>query len=70
MRLAIDDFGTGYTSIGNLQSMPSTSSRSTKASSASSDDGEHGAELLEAIVNIGRVLSLVTIAEGIEEPSS
>ena len=34
------------------------------------DDGAHGGELLEAVVNIGRVLSLVTIAEGIEQRSS
>jgi EAL domain-containing protein (putative c-di-GMP-specific phosphodiesterase class I) len=34
---------------------------------ASCDDGGHGRELLKAILNIGRVLSLVTIAEGIEQ---
>jgi len=67
VRLAIDDFGTGYTSIGNLRSMPVDILKVDRSFIASSNDGEHGAELLEAIVNIGHVLSLVTIAEGIEE---
>jgi diguanylate cyclase (GGDEF)-like protein/PAS domain S-box-containing protein len=67
VRLAIDDFGTGYTSIGNLRSMPVDILKVDRSFMASSNDGEHGGELLEAIVNIGHVLSLVTIAEGIEE---
>jgi len=66
VRLAIDDFGTGYTSIGSLQSMPFDILKIDKSFLDASDDGEHGYELLEAIVNIGRVLSLVTIAEGVE----
>ena len=69
VRLAIDDFGTGYASISNLQSMPIDILKVDKSFLASCDDGGHGNELLEAIVNIGRVLSLVTIAEGIEQPS-
>jgi EAL domain-containing protein (putative c-di-GMP-specific phosphodiesterase class I) len=67
VRLAIDDFGTGYTSIGKLRSMPVDILKVDRSFMASSNDGEQGAELLEAIVNIGHVLSLVTIAEGIEE---
>jgi diguanylate cyclase (GGDEF)-like protein/PAS domain S-box-containing protein len=68
VRLAIDDFGTGYTSIGGLQSMPVDILKIDKSFIDASNDGEHGQELLAAIVNIGRVLSLVTIAEGIERP--
>jgi EAL domain-containing protein (putative c-di-GMP-specific phosphodiesterase class I) len=67
VRLAIDDFGTGYTSIGNLQSMPIDILKVDKSFIDASSDGAHGSELLEAIVNIGRVLSLVTVAEGIEK---
>ncbi len=67
VRLAIDDFGTGYTSIGNLQSMPIDILKVDKTFIDAINDGAHGGELLEAVVNIGRVLSLVTIAEGIEE---
>ncbi len=67
VRLAIDDFGTGYTSIGNLQTMPFDILKVDKSFIDAINDGAHGGELLEAVVNIGRVLSLVTIAEGIEE---
>ncbi len=67
VRLALDDFGTGYTSIGNLQVMPFDILKVDKTFIDAIDDGAHGGELLEAVVNIGRVLSLVTIAEGIEQ---
>ncbi len=67
VRLAIDDFGTGYTSIGNLKSMPVDILKVDRSFMASTNDGGHDRELLEAIVNIGHVLSLVTVAEGIEE---
>ncbi|MGA2453101.1 MAG: EAL domain-containing protein [Solirubrobacteraceae bacterium] len=67
VRLAIDDFGTGYTSIGNLRSMPVDILKVDRSFIAASNDGARGGELLEAIVNIGHVLSLVTIAEGVEE---
>ncbi len=67
VRLAIDDFGTGYTSIGNLQSLPFDILKVDKSFIDAINDGAHGGELLEAVLNIGRVLSLVTIAEGIEQ---
>lgn len=69
VRLAIDDFGTGYASVSTLQGMPIDILKIDKSFVSSIDDGQRGKDLLEAIVNIGRVLSLVTIAEGIEEPS-
>ncbi len=68
VRLAIDDFGTGFASISNLQSMPIDILKVDKSFIASDGDGGRS-DLLEAIINIGRVLSLVTIVEGIEEPS-
>ncbi len=69
VRLAIDDFGTGYSSISNLQSMPVDILKVDKSFLGACDDGAHGNELLEAIVGIGHALSLVTVAEGIEQPS-
>ncbi len=69
VRLAIDDFGTGYASISNLKSMPVDILKVDKSFLAACTDSAHGGELLEAIVNIGQVLSLTTVAEGIEEPA-
>jgi diguanylate cyclase (GGDEF)-like protein/PAS domain S-box-containing protein len=69
VRLAIDDFGTGYASVSVLQGMPIDILKIDKSFIASIDDGAHGNDLLEALVNIGRVLSLVTVAEGVEQAS-
>jgi diguanylate cyclase (GGDEF)-like protein/PAS domain S-box-containing protein len=69
VRLAIDDFGIGYASVSYLQSMPVDILKIDRSFMTSNSDAETGHELFEAIVNIGRVLSLATIAEGIENPS-
>jgi diguanylate cyclase (GGDEF)-like protein/PAS domain S-box-containing protein len=68
VRLALDDFGTGYASISNLESMPIDILKVDKSFVRSHEEGGKS-DLLEAILNIGRVLSLVTIVEGIEEPA-
>lgn len=64
--LAIDDFGTGYASMSYLQQMPVDIIKVGKSIVASSGDGGRRREMFEAIVNMGHVLSLVTVAEGIE----
>jgi diguanylate cyclase (GGDEF)-like protein/PAS domain S-box-containing protein len=69
VRLAIDDFGTGYASIAYLQKIPLDVLKVDRSFVTSSEDGERGRELLETIVNIGRALSLETVAEGVEQPS-
>jgi diguanylate cyclase (GGDEF)-like protein/PAS domain S-box-containing protein len=69
VRLAIDDFGTGYASLAYLQSMPVDILKVDQAFVRSSTDDQRSRELLEAIIGIGRTLSLVTIAEGIERQS-
>jgi len=68
LRIAIDDFGTGYASLSYLQSMPVDILKIDQAFVRASDDGERGRDLLEAIVNIARSLSLQTVAEGVEQP--
>jgi diguanylate cyclase (GGDEF)-like protein/PAS domain S-box-containing protein len=67
VRLAIDDFGTGYTSIANLQSMPIDILKIDRCFVVAADESADGGRLLDAVVNIGRVLSLTIVAEGIEE---
>jgi diguanylate cyclase (GGDEF)-like protein len=67
VRLAIDDFGTGYASISYLQTVPVDILKIDRSFITGSEHDTRGRELLEAIVNIGRVLSLVTVAEGVEQ---
>jgi EAL domain-containing protein (putative c-di-GMP-specific phosphodiesterase class I) len=69
VRLAIDDFGTGYASMSYLQRMPVDILKVDESIVAASGDGGRRREMFEAIVNMGRVLSLVTVAEGIESPA-
>jgi diguanylate cyclase (GGDEF)-like protein/PAS domain S-box-containing protein len=69
VRIAIDDFGTGYASISYLQTIPVDILKVDRSFVAGSEHGKRGRELLDAIVNIGRVLSLVTVAEGVEQPN-
>ncbi len=66
VRIAIDDFGTGYASLAYLQEMPVDILKIDQSFVANTDT--RGRELLEAIIDIGRTLSLTTIAEGIEQP--
>jgi EAL domain-containing protein (putative c-di-GMP-specific phosphodiesterase class I) len=71
VRIAIDDFGTGYASLSQLQRMPVDIlkiDQSFVAALTHAEQGGRGRELLEAIVGVGRALSLSVVAEGIEEP--
>jgi diguanylate cyclase (GGDEF)-like protein len=68
VRVAIDDFGTGYASLSQLQRMPVDILKVDRAFVAALDDGGHGSDLLEAILGVGRSLSLKVVAEGIEAP--
>ncbi len=69
VRVAIDDFGTGYASLSQLQRMPVDVLKIDRSFVAALTDGDHSGELLEAILGVGRALSLSVVAEGIEEQS-
>jgi diguanylate cyclase (GGDEF)-like protein len=67
VRVAIDDFGTGYASLAQLQRMPVDTLKIDRSFVAALHGGAQGRELLEAIVGVGRSLSLTVIAEGLED---
>jgi len=67
VRVAIDDFGTGYASLSNLQRVPVDVLKIDMSFVAALNDGDRGRELFEAILGVGKALSLTVIAEGIEE---
>jgi EAL domain-containing protein (putative c-di-GMP-specific phosphodiesterase class I) len=66
IRLAIDDFGTGYSSLAYLRRFPVDIIKIDKSFVAGTEEGEDGSALARAIVQLGQVLRLATIAEGIE----
>jgi diguanylate cyclase (GGDEF)-like protein/PAS domain S-box-containing protein len=66
VRIAIDDFGTGYSSLSYLGRFPVDVLRIDRSFMARlAEEGE--AALTEAVVQLGRTLSLEVVAEGIEE---
>jgi len=67
VRIAIDDFGgSGYARHSDLQRMPLDCLKVDRSSLAASEDEEYRTWLLEAILVVGRDLSLAVIATGIE----
>jgi EAL domain-containing protein (putative c-di-GMP-specific phosphodiesterase class I) len=68
VRLAIDDFGTGYSSLSYLQRFPVDVVKIDRAFTQGLTDGGNGAALVRTIIALAGMLSLSTIAEGVEEP--
>jgi diguanylate cyclase (GGDEF)-like protein len=66
VRLAIDDFGTGYSSLSYLQRFAVDILKIDRSFVTGLDDRGDQPVLASAIVELGRALDLVVIAEGIE----
>ncbi len=67
MRIAIDDFGgSGYAYHSDLRRLPLDFLKVDRSSLAASEDEDYRTWLLEAIMIVGRDLSLTVIAKGIE----
>jgi EAL domain-containing protein (putative c-di-GMP-specific phosphodiesterase class I) len=66
VRIAIDDFGSAYANHSDLQRLPLDYLKVDRGELAASDDEDYRSWLLEAILVLGRDLSLTVIAKGIE----
>ncbi|MGB3165814.1 MAG: EAL domain-containing protein [Alteraurantiacibacter sp.] len=66
VRVSLDDFGTGYSSLSQLRSLPFDRLKIDRSFVSEIGSDEIGSELLNAIVALGRGLSLPVTAEGIE----
>jgi diguanylate cyclase (GGDEF)-like protein len=67
VRLAIDDFGTGYSSLAHLQRFPVDALKIDGSFISGLNDNQEGETLLHALVQLGKALSIETLAEGIEQ---
>ena len=66
VRLAIDDFGTGYSSLSCLHRFPVDIMKIDKSFVDGLITGQKPARFARAIVKLGQMLDLETVAEGIE----
>jgi len=66
VRLALDDFGTGYSSLSYLARFPVDVLKIDRAFIVAMGSTSDHAELARTIVQLGRTLKLVTVAEGVE----
>ncbi|MCB1314586.1 MAG: EAL domain-containing protein [Leptospiraceae bacterium] len=64
-RLSIDDFGTGYSTLSQLHEMP-VDELKVDMSFVRRIDTYEGLQVVQAITNMGRALSLDVVAEGVE----
>jgi len=68
VRIAIDDFGTGYASLSYLREFPADILKIDRSFVAQLSTST-GTTFLDALIQLGKSLGLVTIAEGIEQVS-
>jgi diguanylate cyclase (GGDEF)-like protein len=68
VRIAIDDFGTGYSSLGHLRQFPVDALKIDRSFIAGLRHNQEGETLIHTLVQLGKALSIETLAEGIEQP--
>jgi diguanylate cyclase (GGDEF)-like protein len=67
VRIAIDDFGTGYSSLAHLQKFPVDALKIDRSFISGLTDNQEGETLIRTLVQLGKALSIETLAEGIEQ---
>ena len=67
VRIAIDDFGTGYSSLAHLQRFPVDALKIDRSFVSQLEHNQEGETLIHTLVQLGKALSIETIAEGIEQ---
>ncbi len=66
VRIAIDDFGTGYSSLAYLRQFPIDILKIDREFVSGISDSRESAALVHTLVQLGKVLGIETIAEGVE----
>jgi len=67
VQIAIDDFGTGYSSLAYLRQFPVDVLKIDRSFVSEMCGSSDAAALVHTLVELGRTLGLVTLAEGIEQ---
>ena len=69
VRVAIDDFGTGYSSLAYLQRFPVDALKIDRSFISRMGQNPEGETLIRTLIQLGKSLSIETLAEGIEQSS-
>ncbi|GIJ51880.1 hypothetical protein Val02_87660 [Virgisporangium aliadipatigenens] len=69
VRVALDDFGTGYSSLRYLTRLPVDILKLDRCFVAELNGDPEGSAVAEAVIRLGQILHLDTVAEGIEDPA-
>ena len=67
VRIAIDDFGTGYSSMAQLQRLPVDTLKIDRSFISGLTSSQESKSVVHALVQLGKALSIETLAEGIEQ---
>jgi diguanylate cyclase (GGDEF)-like protein len=68
VRIAIDDFGTGYSSLAYLQQFPVDTLKIDRSFISKLTESPEAGTLVHTLVQLGKMLSIETLAEGVEQP--
>ncbi|HEY0856407.1 MAG TPA: EAL domain-containing protein, partial [Albitalea sp.] len=66
VRLAIDDFGTGYSSLAQIKRFPIDTLKVDRSFIREIGNGSQEASITQAIIAMGKTLSLTVVAGGVE----
>jgi diguanylate cyclase (GGDEF)-like protein/PAS domain S-box-containing protein len=66
IHISMDDFGTGYSSLSYLQSFPFDKIKIDRVFVADVENSQRNSSIIEAVVAMGRSLSMKVVAEGVE----
>jgi EAL domain-containing protein (putative c-di-GMP-specific phosphodiesterase class I) len=66
VRLAIDDFGTGYASLAQIKNFPIDTLKVDRSFIRNLPQDSENRAITEAIIAMGKTLSLTVVAEGVE----
>ncbi len=68
VRLALDDFGTGYSSLSQMRNLPIDTLKVDRSFIRNLPQNSNDKAIIEAIIAMGKTLSLNVVAEGVETP--